>query len=493
MSREPSYKMSRRAVVVSLVAFLLAVLAGGLAAAERGFNGRLAIRGDRVLASENASRLFKPGSVQKLLVATAALHHLGPEHRLTTRLASRGPLADGTLGGDLILLPAADPSWSERFHPDAPRAPLDELARRLAARGVRRVTGDLVVDLRRFPGRPSTPSRPLSELAFAYAAPTSALAVDENRIVVEIAPGSRIGAPGTVSLLSRSETLEIDHRVVTVGPERHEKGTVDFLPVWESRRLIVRGEYPISEPSYRVELAHPWPERAAADALLASLAAAGIHVEGTVRLEALPGRMPSAEPTILAELASPPIAELLGPILEDSHNWIAEMLLRALAAEVRDEGRDDTGLELIGKMLVEDVGIDETAFSLDDASGLSPYDLVAPEAVTKLLAWAWDAPWRDVFVEALAAPGEGTLRAWGPLPPLAAKTGTTRGTSAIAGYLHPERHLTAGTEPTIFVAFLNHRTEERAELRRELRRWLWELNKPRSDSLSPTPARGSGG
>ena len=146
------------------------------------------------------------------------------------------------------------------------------------------------------------------------------------------------------------------------------------------------------------------------------------------------------------------------------------MLLRLLAAEVHGEGRDDEGLALIERFLSEEVGVPGDAFLLDDASGLSPYDLLTPAAVVELLRWVRRQAWRDVFVAALAAPGRGTLRGWGRLPPLAAKTGTIRNSLALAGYLAPAR-----AEPAIFACFLNHRGEESGALRAEMAAWLRRL------------------
>lgn len=443
-------------------------MAGAAVAEERGWRGFLAVRGDRVVAEENSRRLFTPGSVQKLLVTAAALHHLGPAHRITTAIYARGVVGGGVLEGDLVVAAAGDPTWNERFFADDPRAPLRSLARQLRARGVRRVTGALVVDTSRFPGRSWPVSRPGSELAFAYGAPTSALAVDESTVRVEIAPGRRVGEPGSLRALGTAAAFEWVNRIVTVSRERHDKGTVDFFPTWQGSTVVVRGEYPVSEPPYTVEVSVPHPDTFAAVALRQVLGEEGITVAGDVKIEA---ESPAAGLEKLAEVRSPPLAEILPPILSKSHNWYAEMLLRRLAAEVLGEGRDDEGLRLVEEFLTDEVGVPEEAFVLDDASGLSPYNLLSPEAVVALLRYVRRQPWSGVYIASLAVPGRGTLQAWGRLPPVAAKTGTVRQNVAVAGYLEP-----GASEPTIFAAFLNHRDDERAVLRAELASWLRRLS-----------------
>ena len=454
--------LRRASVILTLVAGLAAALSA--AGGERGFRGFLVMRGAQVLASENADQLFVPGSVRKLIVAAAALHHLGPDHRVVTELRAAGEIAEGTLRGDLVVRAAGDPTWNARFFKDDPRAPLKRLARELAGRGIERVTGDLVVDTSRFPGRPSPLSRPTSELAYAYGAPSSALAVDENTVMVEIAPGRRVGERGRVR---GPAALRLLNHIRTVSRERHDRGTVDFLPVWRTNTIVVRGEYPVSEPGYRVELSVPYPDRYAAEVLRAVLRQQGIALAGQVKLSETP--VPAGE-SVLAQIASPPLAALLGPLLRDSHNWYAEMLLRHLAAELGGEGRRDEGLAIERQFLEEEVGLSPEAFVLDDASGLSPYNLLSPEAAVALLRYVRSRPWRELFVAALATPGKGTLAPWGRLPPLAAKTGTIRHTLALAGYLDP-----GSPEPVVFACFLNHRDEAspvlRAEMAALVRRW----------------------
>ncbi len=440
---------------------------------ERGFRGFLAIRGAEVLASENTRRLFAPASVAKLVVAAAALHHLGPEFRVITRVRATGRLSGATLDGDLVIEAAGDPTWSRRFFDSDPRKPLRDLARQLRHRGLRRVTGDLVVDVHRFPGRAYALSRPLSEIAFGFAAPTSALAIDENAVTVEIAPGRRVGEPGTASIAGDAGGLRIEGTPHTVSRQRHGKGTVDFRPLWGSPVIHVRGEYPISEPSYRIEVAVPDADRYAGQALAVELRREGIELAGEVKVSRQPAMSADQSPgPVVAAFQSPQLAEMLEPILTDSSNWIAEMLLRVVAAEVLGEGRDDEGLELERRFLEEEVGLPPEAFRLDDASGLSPYNLLSPEAVVGLLRWVLRQPWRRPFIDALARPGTGTLEVWRGLPSsLAAKTGMIRDTVALAGYLEPADSSGRG-EPIVFACFLNHRPGDRGALRAEIARLL---------------------
>ena len=120
---------------------------------------------------------FLAASTTKLFPGAAALAAYGPDYRFETPVYRTGAVgADGTLAGDLILVASGDPTMGGRTTPDGgiaytpidhiyanvfptlatltpedPLAGLDDLARQVAAAGIRRVQGDVVVDARLFP------------------------------------------------------------------------------------------------------------------------------------------------------------------------------------------------------------------------------------------------------------------------------------------------------------------------------------------------------
>src|SRR3954468_16842067 len=119
--------------------------------------------------------LFFTGSVRKLFSVAEALDALGPGHRFTTPVHRRGPLGrDGVLHGDLVVVASGDLTLGGRTtrsgavaftdfdHTEANSlgsailtrpaslAGIRTLARGVAASGIRRVEGDVVVDDRLF-------------------------------------------------------------------------------------------------------------------------------------------------------------------------------------------------------------------------------------------------------------------------------------------------------------------------------------------------------
>ena len=412
----------------------------------------------------NADRLFVPASVLKVVTVASALHHLGADYRWITRLTATGGIDEGVLEGDLVIEPGGDPTWNDDFFDGGAADPLATLARQVRERGVTRITGDLVVDAARFPGRPHPIDRGFGDLPYRYGTPTAGLALDSATITVRVAPGESVGDPARVVV---PDGVDVLNHTSTVGRGRHGAGTLDFVPVWGTNTLLLRGEYPISEGPFVVAASDPAPERRAARRLREALEAVGVTVEGDVRRGTQ--RVATAAPAaVLAEFRSPPLQDLLERTLTRSTNWYADMLALTLGLEIAGTGRFDDGVEVIADF-VEGLGPDARAgrgtprLWIVDGSGLSASNLVTPATLVRVLMHALEQPWGETLVEALAGPGEGTLAAWPRLPPIAAKTGTLRHTVGLAGIVDA-----ASGTPIFFCYFVNHHPERPAAARREI-------------------------
>ena len=427
--------------------------------------GYLAVRllegGEHEVIDElNADRLFVPASVLKVVTVAAALEHLGAEYRWLTRLTSNGAIAGAVLNGDLVIEPGADPTWGEAFFDGGGAEPLADLAHQVRERGLTRISGDLVVDASRFPGRLHPTDRSYGDLPYRHGTPPAALAVDEATITVRVAPGASVGEPASVSAPAG---VEVINHTTTVGRGGH--GTLDFVPLWGANTLLLRGEYPISEGPFVVSASDPAPELRVARQLREALAEAGVTVGGAVRLQSR--AVGAVDPLVaLAELRSRPLEDVLERILTNSHNWYADMLTLTLALEVAGSGRFEDGVEVISDFvtrLLPDETKTRASLWIRDGSGLSSSNLVTPTTVVRVLAYVLEQPWGRTVVEALAGPGAGTLAAWPRVPPIAAKTGTLRHTVALAGILDPGLNT-----PVIFCYFVNHHPERRWAARDEI-------------------------
>src|SRR5512146_523942 len=95
------------------------------------------------LYARNAGKLFMPASNMKILTGATALTQLGPDYRYRTSFVARGPVAEGTLDGDLLVIGRGDPSVSDHMLHDA-MLPLRAIADSLAAKGIRHIRGRVV-------------------------------------------------------------------------------------------------------------------------------------------------------------------------------------------------------------------------------------------------------------------------------------------------------------------------------------------------------------
>lgn len=151
----------------------------------------------------------------------------------------------------------------------------------------------------------------------------------------------------------------------------------------------------------------------------------------------------------VATLPSPFVGQLLATVLKNSHNLYAEMLLKRIGG-----GTYDGGLGVERAFLTAVPKIDKDSFSFADGSGLSPEDLVTPEATIRILRWMNEPIRRAYWWSTLAQPNnEGTLR--GRLVALEdrlrGKTGTINGVAALSGILRmPDGR------PRYFAIVVNH-------------------------------------
>ncbi len=95
------------------------------------------MRTGATLEARNGATGMPPASVTKAITALYALDALGPTYRFRTRLVATGPVDNGIINGDLVLVGGGDPVLDT----DA----LAGMAEQLKAAGVRGLTGDFRV------------------------------------------------------------------------------------------------------------------------------------------------------------------------------------------------------------------------------------------------------------------------------------------------------------------------------------------------------------
>lgn len=392
-------------------------------------------RGDTLFAHGADSKLV-PASTMKLFTAAIALDRLGAEHTFSTDVLRDGPVGtDGTLKGNLVLRGDGDPSLSPRFVRGGPSAAMALLAQLVAGAGIKRVTGDLVADASGFESR-RIPEGWLSRYAGAgYAAPFSALTLNENIVIVGITPG-KAGGGASVFLEPATSALTVTNTVRTVAGA----GTRISARRVGDDRVVVSGTIGARAGTARYQLVVGDPVTFTAGALRAALEAQGVQVDGDIRV----GRTPE-QATVVTSLPSPPLARLVSVMNRESINIFAELLYRnaARGLERRTVGSAETAGHTLREFLTRHVRTAPDAVTATDGSGLSVLDRVTPRALVQLLDHAHRAPWGSAFHASLPVAGESELlrhrmRATPAQGNLHAKTGTTNDVIGLSGYVTAE-------------------------------------------------------
>lgn len=414
------------------------------------------------LYARNAELALNPASNAKLVTTAAALEQLGPEHRYATRIWTDAKTIDsGVVNGKLYLQGGGDPALVT--------GEIYELAGQLRAAGITRVSGPIVIDATRFDGDGLPPGFDQKDEFASYRAPYGAMSVNYNTFEVHARPGQAIGEAPTLLVEPPVASIKAISEAKTVAGNRNRL-TVERKLDGDTITVIFRGEVGIDNgpSSYRYPV--PDPSRYAGELLALALGQRGIKL-GKSQIET--GGDTPRDAKLLATYRSESLSELCRAVNKWSNNFMAEQILRTLVAQ--DGATAAQSLELLRQYTV-DIGMPQDGLLLGNGSGLYANNLIAPAALTHLLAHVYaDFRYRSDFMASLAVMGaDGTTRSRLSKSPAAGwlrvKTGTLDGVSTLAGYAGAH-----GRDPIAFAIFINKLERKHRVAARELQDQIAEL------------------
>jgi len=396
----------------------------------------------QVIFSRNGDDLLNPASNTKLVTSAAALLRLGPEYRFSTDYLGDRAMQRGHVR-TLFVKGRGDPAvTTER---------LDALVADLWHRGLRSV-GEIVLDDSFFDREQFGPGWEQETSDKAWAAGVGALSLNHNAITIYITPADRAGSRARVEVdPDARDYFVIEPRVVTVRANGRRKLRPHALIEGERTRIVVEGRIPKGAEPVVMYKRIGDPSFYYGQTLKMLLKARGIRVAGRVKRGNVPGSA-----VLLQSYDSPELAEIIRDMNKVSSNFIAEMLVKTLGAELKGTpGTWPKGLEVAEDLLAE-LGIPRGTYVLRNGSGLNDTNRFTARQMAMLLQGVWKRfPVASEFVASLGiAARDGTMRlrmeGTDAAGRLRAKTGTLERVTALSGYVQ-----SLGGERFVFSVMVN--------------------------------------
>ncbi|MHC4661253.1 MAG: D-alanyl-D-alanine carboxypeptidase/D-alanyl-D-alanine endopeptidase [Planctomycetota bacterium] len=406
------------------------------------------VGGEKIYAHNPKAR-FIPASNMKLVTAAAALEYLGKDFSFKTTLYRQGPLENGVLMGDLLVVGSGDPNISGRFHDGDPTAIFKKWAAELKAAGIRKINGGICLDDTAFDRTFIHPDWPRDQLQEWYEAPVGALSLNDSCLDVTVKPGAKAGDGAIIIFSPPTKYLKLENRCYTTSSKKQH--SFGFTRRHGSNILSIRGKFWTGTKERSFNVTVPDPVKYFGTVLHETLEREGIAVTGAVRL-ADPGAPPKPEVKITSHGSA--LSETLPVMNKKSQNFYAECVLKAVGKKAGGKGTFENGTAAL-KTLLEKWGIHEAHFTFRDGSGLSKKNRITPAALLAVLQKARAGTNGELYVKSLAVGGvDGTLKKRFRSAPLAgnvcAKSGYLNGVSALSGFVTAQSGKTAA-----FVILIN--------------------------------------
>lgn len=400
----------------------------------------------RVLYDLNSEKFFSPASTTKIFSAAALLYAYGDDYRFRTPVFATGPITNGELKGNLVLVGQGDLtmggrqpdfdkiSYSKLDHINANYVPgalitkedplfaFNSLAEQMFRGGLKVLSGDVIIDDRLFE---TTEKRGVT---------LSPIMINENMIDVVVNP-TKIDQDALVMWRPQVPGYTVENKIKTVAQDQ----SIDLkITSDETGHIItVSGSIPVGSKDIVRTIGIKDPAVFARLALLQALQKQGVkinlptpsseaqdrqiqnqNIENQYRIQDSEVQTPNlpmpkdiyTEKTPIALWTSPSLSEYAKLILKVSHNVGADLVPMLLAAQ-HGKKTFDEGMLILGDFITNTAKIPQSGFAFADAAGGNDNRLT-PRAIVQFLEFMYrqDANRFKTFSNALPIMGvDGSL------------------------------------------------------------------------------------
>lgn len=410
----------------------------------------------QLLYSRRVHENFLPASTTKLLSTTAALLKLGPDFRFETNVKiNPNQLKQGKLQGDLIIQFKGDPSFTTEN--------LLNLIKNIKNAGIKEINGDILIDNTYYSGLLHSLGTSWDSLPWAYAAPATAIILNENKVNLVLTPSKTIGEKASLTLAPEetSNKINISNDIISVTESEAKELCQVSIETNSQNEITAYGCWPSKETSDPISVAIQNPALLARQWILEGIKKENIKLKGQITLGGS-----AAELKTIASHTSKPLFDLIKIVLQDSNNIYADSITKTLGHHQFEKGSFATGVLSIKEILSKNLGIDTSTIKLQDGSGLSRYNAFSPYHLAKLLRGMYHHTYFNQYYKpAFPTSGETGLlshrmKTFDLNGHVQAKTGTMTGTSSLAGYMTSNNK-----QDRIFVIMINQATIDPKELK----------------------------
>lgn len=412
------------------------------------------LRSGESLVDVGSHRLLMPASTMKTVTLAVAADRLGWDFTFETRLVASGPIENGELKGDLLIVGSGDPSLDD--WDGTASAVFASWAAQLKALGVRTIRGRIIGDDHAFSDTGFGRGWMWDDMADDYSPPASGLQFNQGAAKVVISPGPSTGSPAVLSVVPPYAPVRLVNAVRTTAAATDAHATIDISPAPLSTVFTVGGTFPAGSAPVERYVAVLTPTQYFVNAARAGLIAEGIDVRGaSVDADDIADAPISDPARAIITYRSQPLTVLASTLMQLSQNMYAETLLHTLGRLKGGAGTASAGRDVVQSVLAS-WGIPLNELQMADGSGLSRYDLVTANVLASVLSRVYsDASVKDAFIESLPVAGrpgmmERRMKGTRAEGNATAKTGSFTNARALAGFVQ-----TRDGEPLVFALIAN--------------------------------------